>query len=269
MPEHMDTNWGVRSDTDYDRKNRRHPLKLAEDQAANLDDEPGIVRAPNEPAEVPPAVVMQKTGERNLNRYKPLKSSIFNQSEHTIKMSNGAVLKKSGVALKKAKIPKKRALGQIAAPPTPWDLKRKLLTRSSQPSSSKGTTGTYHRTMGKRSRFQILETAEDSESDEEDYLPLITTKQADEPTTGGGQMLKENDKECLVGDRTKYKPKPSRFDLATMRRQQSIRWHAKKKSKLTEGRKVPKEIYHRRWNAKQNKLQQPGGKTGSETTTCF
>ena len=61
-------------------------MKLAEDQAANQDDEPGIVRAPNEPAEVPPAVVMQKTEERNLNRYKPLKSSIVNQSDHTIKM---------------------------------------------------------------------------------------------------------------------------------------------------------------------------------------
>ena len=69
------------------------------------------MRAPNEPAEVPPAVVMQKTGERNMNRYKPLKSSIVNQSEHTIKMSKGAVLRKSGVALKKATIPKKTGAG--------------------------------------------------------------------------------------------------------------------------------------------------------------
>ena len=53
-------------------------MKLAEDQAANQDDVPEIVRAPNEPAEVPPAVVMQRTGERNLNKYKPLKSSIVN-----------------------------------------------------------------------------------------------------------------------------------------------------------------------------------------------
>ena len=59
-------------------------MKLAEDQAANQDIEPGIVRAPNEPADVPPAVVVQKTGERIMNRYKPLKSSIVNQSDHTI-----------------------------------------------------------------------------------------------------------------------------------------------------------------------------------------
>ena len=93
MPEPMDTNWGARSDTEYDQKNRRHPLKLAEDQAANQDDEPGIVRAPNDPAEIPPAVVMQKTGDRNMNRYRPLKSNIVDQTEHTIKISNGAVLR--------------------------------------------------------------------------------------------------------------------------------------------------------------------------------
>ena len=142
MPEPMNTNWGIRSDTEYDQKNRRRPLKLAEDQAANQDDEPGIVRAPSDPVELPPAVVMQKTGERNMNRYRPLKSNIVNQSEHSIEMINGAVLRKSGVALKKANVLKKRAPGQIAAPPTPWDLKRKLLTSSSQPSSSKGTRGT-------------------------------------------------------------------------------------------------------------------------------
>ena len=162
-------------------------MKLAEDQAANQDDEPGIVRSPNDPAEIPPAVVMQKTGDRNMNRYRPLKSSIaeVNQSEHTTKMSNGAVLRKPGVALKKAKVPKKRAPGQIAAPPTPGDLKRKLLTSSNQPGSSKGTKGTFHSTIGKRSRFQNLEIAEDSESDAEDHLPLSTTKQVVKPTSGG------------------------------------------------------------------------------------
>ena len=97
---------------------------------------------------------MQKTGERNMNRYRSLNSNIVNQSEHTIEMSNGAVLRKSGVALKKAKVLKKRAPVKIAALPTPWDLKRKLLMSSSQPSSSKGTRGTFHSTVGKKSRFQ-------------------------------------------------------------------------------------------------------------------
>ena len=119
MPEPMDTNWRVQSDTEYDVNNRRHPMRLVDDRIANQDNEPGIVRALDEPASIPPVVVMQRTGEQNLNRYKPLKSSIINQSEHTIKMSNGAVLRKAGVALKWTTIQKKRAPGQIAAPPTP------------------------------------------------------------------------------------------------------------------------------------------------------
>ena len=84
MPEPMDTNWGVRSDTEYDVKNRRHPLRLADDRIANQDNEPGVVRTTDEPASIPPVVVMQRTGERILNWYKPLKSTIINQSEHTI-----------------------------------------------------------------------------------------------------------------------------------------------------------------------------------------
>ena len=182
MPEPMDTNWGVRSDTEYDVKNRRHHSRLADDRIANQDNEPGIVRTTDEPASIPPVVVMQRTGERNLNRYKPLKSTIINRSEHTIKMSNGAVLRKSGVALKRTNIAKKRAPGQIAAPPTPWDLKRKLL--ANQPCSSKGTTGTHQSTVGKRKKPQIRDNVEDSESGEDDYLPLATTRQAIEPKEG-------------------------------------------------------------------------------------
>ena len=82
-------------------------MRLTNDGVANQDNEPGIVRTTDAPpTAMPPAVVMQRTGERNLNRYKPLKSSIINQIEHTIKMSNGAVLRKSGVALKRANTPK-------------------------------------------------------------------------------------------------------------------------------------------------------------------
>ena len=219
MPEPMDTNWGVRSDTDCNRKNRRHPLKLAEDQAANQDDEPGIVRSPNDPAEIPPAVVMQKTRDRNMNRYRPLKSSTVNQTEHTIKMSNGAVLRKSGVALKKAKLPKKRAPRQIVAPPTPWDLKWKLLTSSNQPGSLKGTTGTFHSTMGQRSRFQNLEIAEDSESDAEDYLRLSTTKQDVKPTSGEAKVGEDGQGTSSGGqDQVQSKTittRPSNYETAT------------------------------------------------------
>ena len=165
MPQPMETNWGVRSDTEYDVKHRRHPMRPAEDRITNQDSEPGINRITDAPATVtPPMVVMQRTGERNLNRYKPLKTSIISQSEHTIKMSNGAVLTNLGVALKQTRTPKKRAPGQLTAPPTSRDLKRKLLA-ANKPSSSKGTTGTYTDTAGKAKR-QIRENAGTSVSDE-------------------------------------------------------------------------------------------------------
>ena len=204
--------------TEYDLKNWRRPLKLADDQVANQDDEPGIVRAPSDPVEIPPAVVMQRTGEPNINRYRPLNSDIVNQSKHTIEMSNGAVLKKSGLALKQAKVPKKLAAGQIAAPPTPWDLKRKLLTCGNQPSSSKGTRGTFHSTVGKKSRFQTLEIAEDSDSDAEDHLPLITSKQA-KPTSGGTNVGEEG-QGTSSGGQDQIKPeiitiRPSNYETAT------------------------------------------------------
>ena len=63
MPEPIDTNWGVRSDTEYDMNNRPHPMRLADDRVINQDNEPGIVRASDEPASIPPVVVMQRTGE--------------------------------------------------------------------------------------------------------------------------------------------------------------------------------------------------------------
>ena len=88
-------------------------------------------------------------------------------------------LRKLGVALKSTNTPKKRSPGQIAAPPTPWDLKRKLL--ANRPSSPKGTTGTYQSTAGKQKKCQIRDNVEDSESDEDDYLPLATKIQATEP----------------------------------------------------------------------------------------
>ena len=69
MPEPRNTNWRVRSDTEYDVKNRRHPMRLADERIANQDNKPGIVRTTGSPATaMPPAVVMQPTGERILNR---------------------------------------------------------------------------------------------------------------------------------------------------------------------------------------------------------
>ena len=52
--------------------------------------------------------------------------------------------------------------------------------------------------MGKKSRFQNLEIVEDSESDAEDRLPLITTKQV-EPTSGRANVGNEGQRTSSGG----------------------------------------------------------------------
>ena len=165
-------------------------------------------------------------------------------------MSNGAVLRKSGVALKRTAIQNKRAPGQIAAPPTPWDLKRKLL--ANQRSSSKGTMGTYQLTVGKRSKFQIRDNAEDSESDEEDYLPLATTRQAVETTNEGnpGADVEGERQGTSSGEQDQVPTetitiRPSDYETATeytMARETEIEINQRKEDTT--------EIHHRRRSAK-------------------
>ena len=71
-------------------------------------------------------------------------------------------------------------------------MKRKLL--GNRPSSSKGTTG-------KQKKRQIRDNEEDSESDEDDYLPLATKKtRQNRRGKTRGRTLKGKDKEHLVGD---------------------------------------------------------------------
>ena len=204
-----------------------------------------------------------------MNRYRPLKSNIVDQTEHTIKLSNGAVLRKSGVALRKAKLPKKRAPGQITAPPTPWDLKRKLLTSSNQPSSLKGTKGTFHSTMGKRSRFQSLEFAEDSESESEDHLPLSTTKQVVKQTSGGANGG-EDGQGTSIGGRDQVQPetitiRPSNYETAT-------EYTLARETEIG-GRPVERKYRRNRTTRDgargRTNVSNRGEKAGSETTTCF
>ena len=53
----------------------------------------------------------------------------MSESAHTVKLSNGAVLWKSGVALGKTTTPRKTAPGTISAPSTPQDMQRKTIRR--------------------------------------------------------------------------------------------------------------------------------------------
>ena len=139
----------------------------------NNEVEPEIGRSAESPAATaPPKIVMQRTGDKNLNRYRPLTSKIVNETEHTIKMSNGAVLINSGVAFRKITTPKKRAPGAVRAPPTPHEVKRKMMT--TQPSSSRGTQSSSKGTLSKRRRN--TEGDDYSDSDEDDDLSLTAKR---------------------------------------------------------------------------------------------
>ena len=88
--------------------------------------------------------------------------------------------------------------------------------------------------MGKRSRFQNLEIVEDSESDAEDHLPLITTKQV-KPTSGRANVGKEGQGTSSGGqDQVQTETitiRPSNYETATeytMAREQEIEANRRK-----------------------------------------
>ena len=121
--------------------------------------------------------------------------------------------------------------------------------------------------MGNRSRFQILETAEDLESEEEDYLPLISTKPAFDPTAKWADAERERQGTSSGGqDQAQSKTitiRPSNHETATeytMAREQEIEANR---------RKEPKEIYHGGGARGRTISSNRGEKAWSETTTCF
>ena len=84
MPRPVDTNWSVRSDLAYDIKNRTHAGRLTEDQSANQHDELSILKSANPNGQPGPSgLLFQRTGNRNLKRYKQIHSKLRSESTHT------------------------------------------------------------------------------------------------------------------------------------------------------------------------------------------
>ena len=117
FPQH--SNWEERSDLTYATALRRAPIMLDSDQQMDT--------CPGEGSGVAPKIqgskdtgpnvqgsggardLYQRTTSKTLNRYKLLKSNVFSESKHTIKLKNGSVLRKSAVSEKQKPIlPKKR-----------------------------------------------------------------------------------------------------------------------------------------------------------------
>ena len=111
--------WEERSDLTYAPALRRAPIMLDSDQ--EMDTCPGEVSGvapkiqgsgdtgPNIQGSGGARDLYQRTTSKTLNWYKLLKSNVISESEHTIKLKNGSVLRKSAVAVKpKPNLPKKR-----------------------------------------------------------------------------------------------------------------------------------------------------------------
>ena len=161
MPSPADTNCGVRSDSEYGNRTRNRSITLT--------DQPSVKEAANTSMTAGPSVlVYQQTGDRNTKMYKLVNTKIIAESAHTLKLSNGRLLRKSGVAIKKSPASSKQVKKSLPKPPTPQDLRKKLAVK-----------GTRQQTP----QVKRFEPENETESDEDDYQPLISRRTAGKPPT--------------------------------------------------------------------------------------
>ena len=178
MPHPADTNWAVRSDLAYDINHRSHARRLTHEQSINQDDEPSILKSAGPSGQPGPSgLLFQRTGNRNLKRYKQLHSKVKSESAHTL--NKGVVLRKSGVATK-AK-PKKTKTGpkSIVPPPTPREVKERATKRSGT-QKQRGKSGRRFENSG-------------SESEDSDNLPIISIKRTKQPSAEASTEIAQAD----------------------------------------------------------------------------
>ena len=158
MPHPADTNWGVRLDLAYEINHRSHERRLTNEQIANQNDERSIFKSAGTSGQPGPSgLLFQRTGNRNRKRYKQLHSKVKAESAHTLILSHGVVLRKSGVATK-PKSKKTKAVAHSFLPPlTPREVKERATTEVAAENQRKKT----------QRRFENS----GSESDDSDDLP--------------------------------------------------------------------------------------------------
>ena len=164
MPHPADTLWGVRLDLAYDIKLKSHARKLTNEQSENQEDEPCRLKSAGTSGQPGPSeLLFQRTGYRNLKRYKQLHSKVKAESVRTLTLNNGVVLRKSGVVTKPKSKRAKAALPQaVLPPPTPREVKKRA-TRKIATEKQWKQTGRRFETSG-------------SESEDIEDLPIISVK---------------------------------------------------------------------------------------------
>ena len=199
MPQPADTNWSVRSDLAYDIKNRTHARRLTVDQSANQDDEPSILRSANPNGQLGPSgLLFQRTGNKNLKRYRQIHSKIKSESTHTLTLENGVVLRKSGVATKP--IPKKSKIAAKSVLPVPSsEMKQRAIQTALPPPTPREVKERLAQRIAKKKRERTGRRFEDTDSESEDSedLPIISVKRAKQPLTTTPEAPIERSAETL------------------------------------------------------------------------
>ena len=157
----------------------------AEDQSANQNDEPSILKPASTSGQPGPSgLLFQRTGNRNLKRYKQLHSKVKSESTHTLTLNKGVVLRKSGVATKPKSKKSKATSHSVLPPPTPREVKERashsVLPPPTRQEVKKRAT---QRIVSERQRKRTGRRFENSgsESEDSDDLPIISVKRAKQP----------------------------------------------------------------------------------------
>ena len=185
IPRPADTNWSVRSDLTYDINNRTQARRLTEDQSANQHDELSILKSANSNGQPGPSrLFFQRTGNRNLKRYKQLHSKVRSESTHTLTLDNGVMLRKSGVTTKPK--PKKSKVAAKSVLPVPSSEVKKLAAHpGSPPPPPREVKERSTKRIAEKQRERIGRRFENSGSESEDSedLPIISVKRAKQSLT--------------------------------------------------------------------------------------
>ena len=179
----MATDWEERSDIEYDVEHMNHPRRLAQEQLVSAADGTsmvGVKRAVGGESKQPSKLTelfFQRLKDNN-KRYRPVNQKVVSESKHTLTLSNGSVLRKSGVAGKVLK-PNEPKISEkvILPPPTMSALKRRAELKRAQEEQAAGTSTRSTTEASTRAMSQNRDYEEEADSDSE-YEPLTIPRYA-------------------------------------------------------------------------------------------
>ena len=189
FPPPMATDWVDRSVVDYDVEHINHPRRLANYQLVSVADRGSApvvgskcsvgvklrdadAQTPNRPNKRT-ELLFQRIKDTN-KRYRPLKQKVVSESQHTLTLANGSVLRKSGVTGKTLNpIAPKFSETVSPKPPTMVAVKRRADLQRTEEEKAAGAIARKIIQAGTRAKSQIWDNEDDSDWASE-YEPLQT-----------------------------------------------------------------------------------------------